>query len=686
MLNRLFKATIIFPVMLGLTSCALLDPKSHVQAERVNVDASYLDEPQSELQVKEVKEQEDKSRGSKVEYLTRLSGTEQGLTLELDLSDSIKSNKTFQVSVNALPLNDFIHYIFGELLDVSYLLEASVKANATPVTLNLKEEIPAKELFLLTQQILSQNNINIVKNDRVFYLHTSNANTKTEKAFGFGRTESSVPNVSGEIVQLVPILYDMKPSLRNIISQLVDARTDYDASQGLLTIVGLREQVIRSLSMIGLLDSPFMYNKSSALLSFEYINSETFTEKVAEILDQEGISVSKGGLRSTNVKFVPLEHLGKVVVFASSDEVIDRVTFWLKQLDKPATGAEQSFYIYNPRYARASDLGESLAPLLGGSMSSSNGPSSSNQRTSSASTPKNNTAENNSVQTIEGDNVRLVVDSRANALIFYSTGQHYQELQPIIRQLDIMPKQVMMEVVIAEVKLTGAFSKGVQFAIESGKATGRNETFSLDNKGAFNYSIVGLPGNITVNLSQTDGLVNVLSRPTLLVRDGVSASISVGDDIPTIGSTTSDPISGDRQTTEITYRKTGVDLTVTPTVNAQGTVIMTIEQNISNVSTDGSGIGGNPSIFERTLSTEVVAGNGQTVMLGGLISENKSNGASSVPFFGSLPLLGHLFRTDTSSTDKTELVILVTPKIVQNSDDWERVKESFLKGLENISF
>ncbi|MCK8107716.1 type II secretory pathway protein [Pseudoalteromonas sp. 2CM41L] len=686
MSNRLFKTTIILPLMLGLTSCALLEPKSHVQAERVTVNASYLDEPQAKVQAEEVNKAENKHEGNNVEYLTRLSGTKQGLTLELDLSDSIKSNKTFQVSVNALPLNDFIHYIFGELLDVSYLLEASVKANATPVTLDLKQEIPAKELFLLAQQILSQNNINIVKNDRIFFLHTNNANTKTDKAFGFGRTEDSVPNVSGEIVQLVPILYDMKAGLRSIINQLVDAKTNYDASQGLLTIVGLREQVIRSLSLIGLLDSPFMYNKSSALLSFEYINSETFTEKVSEILAQEGISVSKGGLRSTNVKFVPLEHLGKVVVFASSDEVIDRVTFWLKQLDKPVAGAEQSFYIYNPRYARASDLGESLAPLLGGSTSSSPRVSSTNSETSSASTVNSNRGEANSVQTIEGDNVRLVVDSRANALIFYSTGQHFQELQPIIRQLDIMPKQVMMEVVIAEVKLTGAFSKGVQFAIESGKASSRTESFSFDGEEGFNYSIVGLPGNISVNLSQTDGLVNVLSRPTLLVRDGVAANISVGDDIPTVGSTTTDPISGDRQTTEVTYRKTGVDLTVTPTINAQGTVIMSISQNISNVSTDGSGVAGNPSIFERTLSTEVVAGNGQTVMLGGLISENKSNGASSVPFFGDLPLFGHLFRSDTSSSDKTELVILVTPKIVQNSEDWERVKGSFLKGLENISF
>ncbi|XQF90934.1 secretin N-terminal domain-containing protein [Pseudoalteromonas espejiana] len=144
---------------------------------------------------------------------------------------------------------------------------------------------------------------------------------------------------------------------------------------------------------------------------------------------------------------------------ASSDEIIDRVSFWREQLDKPVAGAEQSFYIYNPRYARASDLGESLAPLLGGSTSNSRGLSSTNSETSSASTVKSNAAEGNSVQTIEGDNVRLVVDSRANALIFYSTGQHFQELQPIIHQLDIMPKQVMMEVVIAEVKLTGASLK-----------------------------------------------------------------------------------------------------------------------------------------------------------------------------------------------------------------------------------
>ena len=685
-----FKLTVTAVLLLGTASCAsMIEPGSNIKAKKVVVKESFLDTPQIKEKELELQELTDNKGSAKTERLTRLSDLKQGLTLDVELSEGFSDKQIFQVSVNALPLNDFIHYVFGELLSVSYLLEPSVKANTTPITLDLKETITAKKLFLLTQQILSQNKVNIVKNDNIFYLHTSNANTQTDKAFGFGRTESSVPKVSGEILQLVPIEFGMQPGLRNIIGQLVDTKINYDGAQALLTIVGKREQVIRALSLVALLDSPAVYNKASALISFDYISSEVFIKKVAEILKEEGITVATDGPYAASVKFVPLEHLGKVVVFASSDKIIDRVAYWRKQLDKPAAGSEQSFYIYHPKYARASDLGLSLAPLLGGSVSGGGNQSrsSTNEATSSASTPSRQSSgtEKNSVQTIEGDNMRLVVDERANALIFYSSGQYYQELQPIIRQLDVMPKQVMMEVVIAEVKLTGSFSKGVQYAIQSGNATGRSENISFNTagQGAFSYSIVGLPGNISVNLSQSDGLVNVLSRPTLLVRDGVSASISVGDDIPTIGSTTSDPINGERETTTIEYRQTGVDLTVTPTINAQGTVIMTIEQSISNVS-DTTGSSDSPSFFERSLSTEVVAGDGQTVMLGGLISENKSNGASSVPFFGTLPILGHLFRSDSSSSDKTELVIMVTPRVVQNSDDWERVKSSFMSGLENL--
>lgn len=674
-------------LVLSTTGCnSLLRPNSDVAPSRVNVEKSYLDQKTAEIKEQNLTETQNDINAGGIQHLHVLSQSNQDLKLEIDLANQFSNNKKHQMSVNSLPLNDFLHYALGELLQVSYLIEPTVKANNVPVTLELKESITSKRLFQLTRQVLSQNNINIALNDGIFYIHPAlKDDQNSAKAFGFGREESSVPNVSSEIIQLVPVEYGMSPGLRSTLNRLVDAEVSLDQVQGLLTVVGKRETVIRALSLVKLLDSPSVYNKAVALLTFNYIDSESFIEKVTLLLAQQGIKVGGRFVGSGSINFVPIEHLGQIVVFATADEIINKVEYWREQLDKPATGAEQSFYIYHPKYARAADLGQSLAPLLGGSLSGGN---KGNQKTTSASTSNNvaaNQASANSVQTVEGDNMRLVVDDRSNALIFYSSGKYYQELQPIIRQLDVMPKQVMLEVVIAEVKLAGTFAKGVEFAVKNGPSGSRTENFSFKGEGGFAYSIVGMNGTVNLNLNQTDSLVNVLSRPTLLVRDGVSANISVGDDIPTVGSTTSDPINGDRETTTIQYRKTGVDLMVTPTVNAQGTVIMSIEQNISNVSS-ASSLDGSPAVFERKVNTEVVAGDGQTVMLGGLISENKNTSATSIPLLGDIPILGHLFRTDSEETDKTELVILVTPKIIHNLEDWQRVKDSFIKGLENLKF
>lgn len=697
---RKHKINISVLLAFSLTGCAaMIDPETPLEVAPISAGQSYLKQDKKAEIETEVTSQSDDSAESQ---FTRLnSNTNQaGITVEVDLSKRFGNNKLFQVSANDLPLNDFLHYVLGELLQVSYLIDPSVKSNSSPVTLELKEKVSAQRLFQLLQQILLQNKVSIQLSDDVFYLFPApKREAKSNRAFGFGRTIESVPEVSSTITQLIPLRYKTTKSLTNTLGYLLDARVTIDAIQGLASISGSREQILRSISLIDILDSPMLHNKASALLSFAYIDTYSFIEKISELLEQEGISTNvAGGKGEAGVNFIPLEHLGKVVVFASDDIILDRIEYWSRLIDKPATGSEQSYYVYHPKYARAADLGQSLAPLLSSSSNSVQGRGQSNL--SGAVQSGSNNAEGNNInrlaskgtasgqsqQTVEGENLRMVVDERANALIFYSTGKHYQELQPIIRQLDIMPKQVMLEVVIAEVKLTGSFSKGVEYAIKNGDAGNNKKSFSFSSDGGFNYSIVGLAGNFTVNLNQTDGLINVLSRPTLVVRDGVSASISVGDDIPTIGSTTTDPISGDRQTTDIVYRKTGVDLTVTPTINAQGTIIMSIQQNISNVSASGPSIGGSQAVFERTINTEVVAGDGQTVMLGGLISENKNNGATSIPILGGLPVIGHLFRTDTEETDKTELVILVTPRIISNDSDWKMIKDGFAKGLENIKF
>lgn len=685
-MKRISKLIPVVISLLVLQGCqSTFNPAKNTAPSKVNIKNSYLVSDGTAIAASKHGENEEQTsqKNGQFQRVNQLADARSNVTLEVDLSKSFSQVESIQVAVNGLPLNDFLHYALGELLGVSYLIESSVKSNTAPVTLELKNKVSPQRLFQLVQEVLAQNNVSLQKNNDVYYVFPRAASgQKNDRAFGFGRKEGSVPNVSSEIVQLVPIKYGVSPGLRNSIAGLVDANVAIDPSQSLMTLRGKRPQILRALTLIELIDSPTLSNKAIALMDFTYIDSQTFVTKVSELLEKEGVQVAAKGGKTSSLQFVPIEHLGKVVVFATADEIIDRVEYWGRQLDKPASGSEQSFFVYHPKYARALDLGQSLAPLLGSSVNTQSSNTAQKESSNNGSVNKRQ----NSSFSIENDGLKLVVDERANALIFYSTGSYYQELQPILKQLDVMPKQVMMEVIIAEVKLTGSFAKGVQFALESGGASSRNEKFSYSSKEGFKYSIVGLPGTVDFSLNQTDGLVNVLSRPTLLVRDGVSASISVGDDIPTAGSTISDPINSDRETTTIQYRKTGVTLNVTPTVNAQGTVIMTIEQSISDVNPDAAGSSETPAIFERSISTEVVAGNGQTVLLGGLISNRKTNGGKSVPLLGDVPVLGHLFRADSSSSDKTELVVLVTPRIIQNRSDWLEVEQSFKTGLENLTF
>ena len=678
---------IALSVALALSGCAsLTNPNKDFNNQKTELEKSYLEGVASEGHTNDYQNNQPVPQvNGGVEYLNKLSEQDKDVSLEIDLAKRFSNKEDFHISANALPLNDFVTYILGETLNVSYLVDPKVKALQTPVTLNLQNKVSGQKLFALTQQVLAQNNVDVTFSDGIYYLTPLQESGLSNVAFGFGRSQESVPNVSGQVLQLVKLNFDLSVSLRGTIQSLASVAIKHDREQSLVTFQGDKEQVKRALSLLAMFDSPLIYNKSSALLTFQYIDSKTFVDKVKTILAEEGIKVGEGLRKAQNVAFIPIEHLGKVAVFANSDAIVERVSYWREQLDKPIQGTDQSFFIYHPKYARAMDLGASLAPLIGGTVPSGQAKPERN----SASDRANNRSTTTSQKTtaaIEGENIRLVVDDRTNSLIFYGEGRFYKELQPIIQQLDVMPKQVMLEVIIAEVKLTGGFSKGVEYAIKNGSSGNQTNTVAFSGESGFSYSIVGLNGSFSINLNQKDGLVNVLSRPTLLVRDGVSANISVGDNIPTIGSTTSDPISGDRETTSIEYRKTGVDLTVVPTVNAQGTIIMEIQQNISNESPDGSSVNGTPAIFERTISTEVVAGDGQSVILGGLISENNSTNSNSVPLLGSIPVLGHLFRTDSSSQDKAELVVLVSPKIVHNLEDWQRVKTSFLDGLENVRF
>jgi general secretion pathway protein D len=638
------------------------------------------------------------------ERLSPLPTSGRGLAQE-DWSDRFADDDEIRVAVEDMPLSQFLHYAFGELLGVNYLVADGLTNLEAPITLNLQDSVSSRRLYAVATELLAGRDIGVTFRDDIYYLHPVDRRGKGDVFIGFGASPEDVPEVPGPIMQIIPLSYGLSASIERTLRDLVDAKIVGDVEQGALFVTGERFEIQRVLDLVGLMDRPAQRGRYVGLVSLTYITIDEFMERIVELLTVEGVPAAIGaGTSRSGVALVSLESLGAVAVFASTRQHLNRVDYWTRQIDRPARGAESRYYIYTPRYARADELGASLVPLLGNADVPGTDLESEPRDTRSAlGSPEARTAVDMALRSrrddgrggssgsalapvsVSTEDLTMAVDLRSNALIFNTTGTRYQALLPMIRRLDTPPRQVLLEATIAEVLLTDEFALGVEFALESGDVSlGTTGGLGLPEGGGF-ISVIGNDGAIRAQLSASNRLVNVLSNPSLVVRDGVSASISVGNDIPTVGATFFDPIQSDTQITTVQYRKTGVNLTVRPTINAQGLVVMEIDQDISNTVEGGSDVEGAPAIFERSLSTEVVARSGETVLLGGLIAENNNDTVSKVPFLGDIPWLGRLFRSESQTTERTELVVMITPQVLDETARWDSILNRLDIALRHLS-
>ena len=595
------------------------------------------------------------------------------------LTNLFAENNSFTVAAEEMPLIDFIHYVFAELLGVNYILDdsitPSVDGTSGSIILNLADPISGRELFQLVDELLLERGINVKYGNKTFFIHRPSESVGgPQLVMGIGGDPADVPDTSKKIIQVVPLKFGVKVSLERTLRDLTSLKITPDFSQSALYIEGSRAEIMRALELVEMLDTPAMRGRYIGLIPLSYLEPSDFANQARSLLRNEGVEAGITTPQEKNLVLVPMEKMGALAVFATNQFLLDRVKYWAKIIDVPGDGPARSYFVYHPRFARSVDLEESISTLLdlktsvddiGGSGSSTGNAPSAKRRLGSG-----------------NDAISLVVDEKANLLIFYTSGDRYKAIQPLLRQLDVMPKQVMLDIMIAEVSMKDEFKYGVEWAFRNGEVTLTTEgAFGASSVGGIGVLIDGNHGPVTGNFFTSNSLVKVLSRPTIMVRDGVTATINVGSTISVVGSTTQDPISGQRQTTESTYRSTGVDVSVTPTVNAAGIVVMEVNKNISNTVPGSSGAGGNPDIFQRSITTEVVARSGQTVMLGGLISENTSSGGSGTPGLANIPLLGKLFKAEGNSTDRTELIMVITPRVVDDLTQWETLMDSFRKSL-----
>ncbi|MFN1620012.1 secretin N-terminal domain-containing protein [Vibrio rotiferianus] len=667
-----------------LTGCGTTSLSNNAYDDvRYDIRNSPLATPQTKRQdAQEVGVEKVQQRG--IKPIKSLHQQSQTASKVKAIYDDFSDQPTLTVTVEQLPLGQLINYVMGDVLNLSYIVTDDLANANKNITLNIVDKISQKELMKLLNEQLEENGNEIVLKDGFYYVMPI-VNGGSRYAIGIGSHISDIPTNVNNILQIVPITYDISRFALMSIRDFTPAQVVHDTEQNSLFIRGRYSDVARTLDVFRYLDKPANRGKHVSLFELTYIDSASFIEQLKTLLKTEGINVGDDENSTANLVFVPLEQVGSVAVFASNASILSRAKYWAKTLDKPLQGAELNYFIYYPKFARAADLASSLQPLIsGGGKSSTASPRTSSTKRNAAKSEEGTSRQVNTNTPSFNNTSELVVDERSNAMIFNMDASQYNQLLPLIKQLDVLPKQILLEVVIAEVTLTGDFKKGVEFFFSKGNSSGGTKgAFGVADLGGMSYLWKDGGNQIQVSAFEENKFVNVLSNPTLLVRDGVEANITVGTDIPVVTSTVDTEGDGSKVTETIQYRKTGVDVSVTPTVNSRGVVIMNIVQSISN-QTDTSAGSSSPSIFDRSITTEVIADSGQTIILGGIISEDKNSSQTKVPFLGDIPVLGHLFRYDGDASSKTELVMLVTPRIIERNDEWQGLIEQFGQGFENL--
>ena len=655
-IHTITRCSVALGIMSCLWSCASVDNLADPAAknEPFMVDGSFL--RTTETKEKKQQEREDYQKPQLAfseQIINSMDELKTGSPL-LTQTPTFTSHEPLKVALNEMEIPQLIHYVFGEVLSISYVMSSDVERMRDKTALNLQEEVTPDELYEITRKILAQHKIQVYSKSNIVYLDKATSGV-ANRSVGIGAEASDLPPTGDDIVQLVPYTYNSSRAVISILQKLSNAKAYPDTANRLLVVEGSRADVERALQVITMLDVPHARGRDIRLLNLVYLTPSELIDQLGELMQAEGLVMGE------DIAMVPLNRLNAVVVYSGSSVLGKRVSMWAQKIDVSTGGESERFYVYRPQFAKATDLIKSIDILF---------PRAPATPAATAKAADGSTAPAAVAPANMQGSIKVTADEAQNAIVIHATPNKYHEIMNLLEQLDRLPGQIALQVVVAEVSLGDNVSRGIDwFYNEQGIKGGDMGTIDL-NASASSLVMDAVRGDWKVALnilaSKTD--FKVLSRPYLVVRDGESASINSGDQIPVQTESTSSDTNPDVTRTSVQYRSTGITVSVTPTINADGLVSLELSTETSNVP-DGSKESLTPPITSRSIQTSVFAADGQTVILGGLISDSTTVTDSQVPILGDIPLLGNLFQKKGNSKSRTELMILITPRIIRDTTD-----------------
>jgi general secretion pathway protein D len=607
--------------------------------------------------------------------------------------------------------------VLGDILNVKYTIDPQIHG---VVTVQTTRPIRRADVLPLFEEALKAGNLALTVRGGVYAIIPLSGATGEAGVVG--------PADTGFGTETVTLNYASAEELKKLLDPIVPgAIAQADTARHVLIVVGTTTQRKSIRELVKQFDVDWLKGMSFAL----FIPQRTDARLIAPELDK--LVNGPGSQTAGMVRLITMEHLNGILAISAQPQLLEDVRRFVEVLDREGESAEKRIYVYHVQNGRAADLAKVLAGAFGivakdvggetnadttdrtgGIASPFSSPSGSTgvpmlgqtpgqtpgQTTSSlaggyqgalGSKPRQDEGASGQNDQTNGEpnGTTITADETNNAIVVFASPRDYALMEDALRRLDVLPLQVMIDAIVSEVTLNNELQFGIQWYFTT---QGNTAQFNNNASGTTPVPIPPtqvLPGfsylyqtaNVTATLNALRAItdVHVLSAPKLMVLNNHTASIEVGDEVPISTSASQGTLVADSPViNSIQYQQTGVILKVTPRVNASGLVLLDISQEVSavaNTSTASanSGTAPTPTITERKIVTSVAVEDGDTVALGGLIQNEVTKNKNVIPLLGEIPFIGRLFGSTDNTINRTELVVLLTPRVVRTRVDADAI-------------
>lgn len=604
-------------------------------------------------------------------------------------------------------LRDVINTV-GSITKENFIISPGVDAR---ITIHSAKKIPVSEVMSIFESVLEANGVSLVKSGE-FYKVVQGATAKQKPLeIRKGREAENILSVDRIITQIVPVDYVPVSEITTVLMPLLSqfGNIIQNPRNNLLIINDTSSNIKRLLGILEEVDVNAFKNTRMLFFKPKYSDITTVTNELTEVLN--ALNMTKEG-----IALVPIERINSLVIFSASASLLEAVEGWLRKLDEEIVSG-QNVFIYPVQNVKAEHVAEILNSLYGesGSAKKISAQQADPQKKAAQAQQQAQPVRPAGGKEGAGGRVEIITFEPTNSLIILAPQGIYREMVETIKKIDTYPREVLIEAVVAQVTLSNADKAGIQWSVlQNINIRGSNfKGVTQSNyppkdfpnlatavptiaSAVANEELAGglslilfRPDNLTalINAFASRGKVNILSSPRLLVRDQEEANIEVGSEVPTATSSTTNTTTGDLSTQSIQYKTVGIKLKIKPTINEEKTVVLDLEQEVSSQG-DNVAVGqaGNtyPSFNTTKAKTSIVVPNEHGIVIGGIMDETKSKSYQGIPFLSSLPILGGLFRYETDTTTKKELVIIITPHVVVNKMEGEKLTDEFINRLKEV--